>query len=94
MGVGELCEVSEEHFRRRWWLRPCSGWESATDMPKREQAADAEPLLGTSTTLGTSYILSHLVPQSNAALDCRGGPVVKTLHVHCKGCRCDFWSGN
>ena len=86
MGVGELCEVSG-------W--ESSGWESATDMPKREKATDAEPLLGTSATLGTSYILSHLVPQSNAALDRLGGPVViKTLHVHCKGCRCDSWSGN
>ena len=63
-------------------------------MPKREKAADAEPLLGTSATLGTSYILSHLVPQSNAALDLLGGPVViKTLHLQHKGCRCDSWSG-
>lgn len=78
--------MSEEHFRQRWWLRPWSGWESVTDMPKGEKAADAEPLLGTSAALGTSYILSHLVPQSNAAVDLLGGPVViKTLHLQHKG---------
>ena len=55
-------------------------------MPKGEKAADAEPLLGTSAALGTSYILSHLVPQSNAAVDILGGPVViKTLHLQHKG---------
>lgn len=61
MGVGELCEVSG------WESR----WESTTDMPKREKATDAEPLLGTSATLGTSYILSHLVPQKQC---CTGPP--------------------
>ena len=35
---------------------------------------------------GHFYILSHLVPQSNAAVDLLGGPVViKTLHLQHKG---------
>ena len=53
--------------------------------------------LGPSQTLppvSLRLVGPHLYPFKNKTGDFPGGPVVKTPHFHCRGCRFDPLSGN